>query len=619
MPKRSRLLTTIFRPDVWFVMPPVCNVIFPEECVNVNYTRQMMRETTRLQLQTFSGLLNSDGASGASQQLIERYYFAPALIDVGGALTPSLPEELGKSSSSALTASFYAHEKFTGIVPKIERIADTAFYAAGEIAAGNSGFNRNALQVPTIEQYAQRVALFNLLRNRYMARQAGVTGRFMPRLVAGFPALIVNRPPSTRTEDPTHFIGLISSLSHTLSQDGGNTTVNLSYARPHTIVQEDDSFLVLLKALQAESTTSGSNVNSVYDGTTNSTAARELSDFSEKVAAAAVALAKKGKDHTEIYRLLTAQKITEANALYASVTNSDLLPDFDGLQANSFSCRVLFYNRKLDDQGEWGSPLIEDFWDTFQQLDTPTKEAMLTLYRLEGILAASTNATTVDDLVLDDFQDYENIRQGGNAAYIGGQDEELLPQFISLSFKTEPILFKRSFEQIVTPAWFSDTYSNEKISAYYESLLGCKSLGDFVGMSGLSTKLIERAQENSDFSVERSSRQIVALYAAQPNVKTNDGDPEFIYNVTKREIATKAQALHFHRFAVADAGADTLYGLDSSGGGVQELNESFVAASKSNTGAALDLTPGANLDPRQDRRYAVQSYVGQLSARAFRG
>lgn len=345
MAKRSRLLTTVFRPDVWFVMPPACNVVFPEECASVNYSRQMMRETTRLQLQAFSGLLDESNSGGAAADLIKRFYFAPALMDgfiAEGVPVPTLPQTLDKQSSAALSEQFYQHEIFTGIIPKIERISDTAFYAALDALKNTGSTTRDPAELATIDQYAERVAIFNLLRNRYMARQAAITGRFMPRLVAGFPALVVNRPKVTDTDDPIHFIGLISSLSHSLTQDGGNTSVSLSYARPHTIVHEDDNFLTLLKALTEETTNPATDVSiSVTSGDAAQLA--ELESLSKRLAAAAEKAATNGTSNTvEIYQKLVGGNYKEAAVLYDALGLPDkLFADVGSIK--SFACKIVLY------------------------------------------------------------------------------------------------------------------------------------------------------------------------------------------------------------------------------------------------------------------------------------
>jgi hypothetical protein len=624
MAKRSRLLTTVFRPDVWFVMPPACNVVFPEECVSVNYNRQMMRETTRLQLQTFSGILTDSNSAGAAAQLIEQYYFAPSLVETAqqdGVLLPSLPDKLGKGPTSAasLSALMYEYEKFTGIIPKIERIPDTAFYAAGE--AITPGATRDPRTTATIEQYAQRVALFNFLRNRYMARQASVTGRFMPRIVAGFPALVVNRPKITSTDDPIHFVGLVTSLSHSLTQDGGNTSIGLSYARPHTIAKEEDSFLRLLKALSEEVVFDEPDKDLTID---DPAGAAELREFGKRWALGAAGAVSIDEDPVELFEAIVRGDIDRASLLYSKYTKTQttIIPTDEAIDPASFACEIMFYNRTNPDLSDpsaeeyWGSVGPKTIWNYFESLPTDQeKDRFLSLYGLAGVVTinAQGRVLSMAEITLADFEAWFSqngieFLNGGGAVY---------PVVTSLRYTISPVTFKRSFEQIVTPAWFSTQYSNSKISGYYESLLGCPALSQRVGASESDTRLTTQGiNEQNDFSVEAATVKIVEEYSASGTVKSNDGDPQFVFNYTRREIPRKDEVLHFHRLAFTGS-PTALYGLDPSAGVTEE--SSFVAKNKTDNSEALDLTETPYLDPRQERRAAVNSYVSQLSLRAFRG
>jgi len=595
MTTRSRLITTVFRPDVWFVMPPACNVVFPEECTNVSYSRQMMRETTRLELQTFAGILAAPGGTDISNQLIQQYYFAPALSGAGG---PTLPDKLGKPktksdagdslteiSGDPLTNVMYTHEKFTGIIPKIERIPDTAFYAAlsANEELGNAAVTRPE-DVPTVEQYAQRVALFNFLRNRYMARQASVAGKFMPRLVAGFPALVVNRPKETDTDDPTHFVGMITNVSHTLNQDGGTTSFALSYARPHTIASEEETFLQFLQALDASTP--------VIDKTTTYGASAADSADIRRINAQLVQIASE----------LTDEGIDPIANLYLPLSQGDYFspagrnPDLiqAGLTPTVFSATIVLMREQIDletpvtvaelFENELGDPLLGLAFRSYFDIQETDKAV-----ETEKEYAARKGVSVTDPVP--DF---------------ASADGNTYPVVLSIYIKQDAKTVKKSFEEIITPPWFSDSYQNSAIGTYYKRLLGCDSMGSQFG------------SDNS--SVEAAARAVVSAYSDLDNVKSNAGDPKFVYLNTQREIPTQAEVLEFHRFVAVDGTKAQLYGLDESGGGVIEDNTGHIARNRVSTGDELALEGAASLDPRQERYTAVKSYHDQLlGRRAFRG
>lgn len=589
MTTRTRLVTTVFRPDVWFVMPPACNVVFPEECTNVSYSRQMMRETTRLELQTFTGIL-TDQTQNAAAQLIQQYYFAPALIDDSG--LPTLPDQIGNGKTEdgtfpstapdeqPLTNVMYIHEKFSGIIPKIERISDTSFYSAIE-ANKNSGTGVTADSVTTVQQYAQRVALFNFLRNRYLARQANVSGTFMPRIVAGFPALVVNRPKESDTDDPTHFIGMITNVTHTLNQEGGTTSFALAYARPHTIASEEESFLRFLAAMAED--IPAQTTDAAYP-----TQQEDLNTLNLQLRTVASKMTNEGEDPIADLYVPLSQGDFEAANLKAGEFGVVLFKA--GIDVSAFSATVVLINRA-------------DLTQTYTYEELFGEEALLddagsTAFRAAfGIAKDDTAESFANSSGWSASDEVDGLADASGLVY---------PVVIAFSLTEAAKTVTRSFEELMTPPWFSDAYMNANISSYYKRLLGCASMGDQFGDTS---------------SVENAARKVVSSYSTQANVKSNAGDPEFIYLNTKREIPTQAQVLEFHRFAFTDSSNAPLYGLDKSGGGVKEDDPGRpVARDRVHTSEELLLSGFGILDPRQERRSAVKSYQDQLlGRRAFRG
>jgi hypothetical protein len=240
LPDRERMLTQFFRPDVWFCAPPSCNVIYPEELSSFTYTRQMMRETTRLQLTSFNAMYEDI--------LLNQVYFAPSFEQVESLAAGGI--------GSAAKAIIYPHEKYTGIIPKMERISEVAFYSRmseENRVESKEEFPEEEEGLATAESqmgmWAARTAAFNILTYRYSARSAVASGRFMPRLVPGWPAVVLDRPVDTSTTAdqravnpaaPVHYLGIIKTLSHSVTQAGGTTSVTLSHARSHKIGDETD-------------------------------------------------------------------------------------------------------------------------------------------------------------------------------------------------------------------------------------------------------------------------------------------------------------------------------------------------------------------------------------------
>lgn len=267
---RERLLTQIFRPDVWFCPPPMCNNIFPEEYSSLTFSRPMMREVTRLKLTSYHQLMED--------VVVNKYYFAPQFRN-----SKNLEQ---KGIGEVAKVVLYPHEIYTGIIPKIQKLSEASFYtkAGAEIQKDVGDLNEKIVyekgqtdpteKVSTSEKftsllqsYGARVAHFHLLTARYASRSGSVLGRFMPRIVAGFPAAIYQKTYNNQSsistalsaglEDyldsssreifdktkPVHYQCLIQSVTHTISQQQANTSISFTHARSHKTDSATDDLL----------------------------------------------------------------------------------------------------------------------------------------------------------------------------------------------------------------------------------------------------------------------------------------------------------------------------------------------------------------------------------------
>jgi hypothetical protein len=269
-----RLLTQIYRPDVWMTAPPRCNVIFPELYSQFQFARNFQGETTRLLLRTHSAFYGSD-------ILFDGFYMAPAnLLGVrrGRPVTRGQPAAIENVEFPLhIRRDMLDHELYTGIIPAFERMSDLNLHALR-----NGYFEVNGIRIG----YAQLACNHIFFQKRYQTRQLQMSGRFNPYLVLGFPMLIIDRympvdelrsttyneafaarlrgiladgdgiqtNPTTDeqrqiveanyarineivadvlTARPnTHYLGTPEMISHSLdATSGGNTSVQMSYAR----------------------------------------------------------------------------------------------------------------------------------------------------------------------------------------------------------------------------------------------------------------------------------------------------------------------------------------------------------------------------------------------------
>jgi hypothetical protein len=233
---RERLHSFVFRPDIWFVAPPKSNVIFPDALQSFSTQREMMRETTRLQLDVAFDLAAESAVNTPA-------FFAPQIVGQESLTTNGLAD--------ASKILIYDHEKYSGIVPKFERMLDTMFHmeqepgTAGPTTGPTAGEQRGE-----IEAFASIIAHFHLLSQRFQARSASVSMAFSPHIICGFPAVVMD---TIITADEiknkelslnrSFKLGMVQSVSHSLSQGGGQTQVRLSHVRSHrTGDKTDDLF-----------------------------------------------------------------------------------------------------------------------------------------------------------------------------------------------------------------------------------------------------------------------------------------------------------------------------------------------------------------------------------------
>lgn len=240
----QRLRSQIIRPDCWFSPPPTCNVIFPEQYTQFAFDRNFIQEVTRSLVMLFESLVGPDA-------LLATRILAPNLAMKAKGL--SGVRKLGEREDSYRI--LMPHELHTGIIARSEWLPNTA-------ASVNAGVD--AIKGARLS-WGQRVALFHFFKYRFAPRTLNLAGRFLPNVVCGFPAAIIRAPyqplelgtmGKTQAETdlmqealdqarelgaPSHFIGMVSSVTHGIDQNGGNTAVAMHHVRQH--MGTDDEFL----------------------------------------------------------------------------------------------------------------------------------------------------------------------------------------------------------------------------------------------------------------------------------------------------------------------------------------------------------------------------------------
>lgn len=259
---RERLTGFLIRPDIWMCAPPVCNVIFPDDIISLNISRELMRQTTRTFLMTYDQLY-------ADNVIFNGHYFAPQFTDD----LPSIQKKaFGVSTSNEVV---YPHEVFTGIIPKVNKMSEVAFYSkattvndaekqilsAADFTAAEQytdpdaklsaiASKGTATAYDYVKAYASDVAHFNLMKQRYSANRVTVNARFLPMVVPGLPAVVIGQTRTRHGFSSTHtWLGMIESVQHSYNQGGATSAISLGTCRPYKTGDESiDELLKLKKA-----------------------------------------------------------------------------------------------------------------------------------------------------------------------------------------------------------------------------------------------------------------------------------------------------------------------------------------------------------------------------------
>lgn len=255
----ANLKTTIFRPECFMTAPPVCNVIFPEQYTQVTYDRNFLTEVTRVEIDFHSELIEkgTPPANPNAAQLLASRVIQPDMHDM------SL--EIAKKVKPKWRI-LMPHELHTGIIAREEWLPDS--FSSGWLRRESNTEAMRQLKTAKLT-WSQKTGLYHFFKYRIGPRTMNVAGRFNPYLVAGFPALVIQKPFYYKTFDteedvldqirksrdpyndfvnpdgsracPPQFLGMVEGFTHTLGQDGGHTTLSLSHCRSHLGI--DDEFV----------------------------------------------------------------------------------------------------------------------------------------------------------------------------------------------------------------------------------------------------------------------------------------------------------------------------------------------------------------------------------------
>lgn len=235
---RDRLYAFMIHPDLYMVPPPTCNVLFPDQFMQLGYSRSFLSEVSRL-------MMFGRTESGANTKDV---YFAPNASMLAG---PSKEDAIKAATSSS--SYIMEHEKYGGIIPTILGMGDADIFkkllsktvkdATLEAKKGDKKDENDVVGEARYskQEHMQKAATASFFAARYGSRPMTVTARFSPKMIPGLPILLLdpNREASgtisSLSPTGTHFVGELQQLTHVFDASGGvQSALQVSYVRAVT-------------------------------------------------------------------------------------------------------------------------------------------------------------------------------------------------------------------------------------------------------------------------------------------------------------------------------------------------------------------------------------------------
>lgn len=638
--KGAHLFNQLILPETFFMTPPRCNVIFPDQYTDFQYSRNFMREVSRLSCGSGLGWI---AGGGIGPKCLASYYFAPNIKDADG---QSLHTTLREGARVLLP-----HEVHSGIIPKMEWVSDAHRWGVRAAKADNKERKIN---------YIQKLANFQFFMNRWAPRSISLNARFSPQLVLGLPSLVLDRSsPSPaamkQIEDklgitdsfPTQYLGKITSLTHNISQAGGSTAVQLSYCRTHK--GDDDEFLGALESgLSTNRRTNRSEYTVTIDTKEMATNRRytvggrpnvELKRVmgavtkhiavSRKLTATRNELLEAGVPQKEIESL---QPVNTTGELYTTgetrfVAESYVVPDS---WARQFSTTVA---RGAKDEGFPGGKIDNaEVGDDVTQL-TRSEYAVLLGNAHEG---DSSISSQLEGPGYYEFGQVSKRRE----KYI------YFPSKITISYSTykqvqaKPTAGSFRVEDILQQDWYDDVWSPKNIGQkVYKQLLGCGAIIDdpnLIDFTSVSKKyknenieLLGTINEPGSLSLHQAIDGLSAHYGLLRASRANIH--EFIRTYTRRPVATLPEIMGssnydvatgtgtegFHSRAFGDYNTDVVFveGSRPKAGSraLEQLGVDAGSPNRNRFGNAVKTPIPKYIDPRGRARQRVLAYMAELN------
>lgn len=193
----------LFVPHLYNTVPPACNVIFADQCTMDQVNRNFSQEPTRI----IGQLVGVEGTQ------IPLYYMANN--PEGGLRAVRTLLNVDMDPRGAVSHELLSREELVrGVRPQVVPV--------GIHKLGIQGYGETA-DTPSLQHYMDLATRHHYEVERGRMHVVVLNCAFLPYLVPGFPCLIENK------QGALH--GVISAVSHSITQGGASTSVTINHIR----------------------------------------------------------------------------------------------------------------------------------------------------------------------------------------------------------------------------------------------------------------------------------------------------------------------------------------------------------------------------------------------------
>lgn len=217
------LANYMFKPHVYTLPPPSCNVLFPNMYDSLNFNESFLQETTRLAMKPQLPMISAGVTQGMLLQRPTEVEVFTALVRDPKRRTPLKRTPDGQFSDGAGQVPTFTdydwstnEERIRGIVYNFMNLAP----APSTLTLTDPGKKQpTGARKGGVPKYLQNVASYEWFKSKFVARQTALQGPFNMRVVPGFPLVALDDSAAE-----LNLVAYLEGVQHSIDAQGSATT-----------------------------------------------------------------------------------------------------------------------------------------------------------------------------------------------------------------------------------------------------------------------------------------------------------------------------------------------------------------------------------------------------------